>query len=551
MSLAIHRTNLLVILSCVAFTGMSRAADTGVLQDSFSSGRSARAEYAKGRDAQTFYVALRVTNESGGLNGSKCVDSGFISWVRKFFYKESRRTALTVSVVGPGETSTSARTIPLFEVSRDEKNPPTCLSDIQTDIQITPFYVADQNSSFTIQSQMVSSKNVDATGAASIVSSATDLLSYAKGSPSAVLTAMVEKGALTSAAAKVDASIQANASEASTEKYTFSLAPWPVSGDWSLQQDQKIFAVKPIIAKSTGIAVDATAVPAIRIELVYQESLLGGGAGKYLPAGKILLVPLVNKDNGNLDSILSEGIEGVKTNQAMAIVDPGAMQSFCRNLHLTLDKFLTNDDSLAARYAVLSSATTLFTAPALSDSINGCFSEAELSRLSVLNAAFKVKDPRADFGNRTRAVQAKTSFLVKALASPSQAALGLPNVSDLANFQVDMPVSIPGLLPTDSHESRLKGEEAIAFLKGSGGFRVACAQSLPLQSTANIALMAQNRSTNKSVAVYVQFGSGDTKGGASATSTSVRRISFYPVEVLQQLLSLPNWPDPDTCPFAS
>ena len=66
--------------------------------------------------------------------------------------------------------------------------------------------------------------------------------------------------------------------------------------------------------------------------------------------------------------------------------------------------------------------------------------------------------------------------------------------------------------------------------------------------------MAQNIKTNKSIGIYVQFANGDVQASAGAgvaPAISARRISFYNVETLQQLLSLPDWPDAETCPFAS
>src|ERR1035438_4671364 len=59
--------------------------DSKQLVDAFLLSSSSQSQYAKDLDERTFYVQLHVTNLRPDLKDTKCVDTSFISWVRKFF----------------------------------------------------------------------------------------------------------------------------------------------------------------------------------------------------------------------------------------------------------------------------------------------------------------------------------------------------------------------------------------------------------------------------------------------------------------------------------
>lgn len=545
-----------------------RPATTGdptlVTKQSFTEGTSAQSEYAKTKAEGSFYIALKSTNLRPDIKPDDCIDDGFFSLIRKVFNKDAKAITIVANVQGPGDAKPA--NIPLFEVSKDEAaSPPSCVTDIK-DITITPYYVATRIPPIKVDASILTKSTPTTSIAQTIVSVASDAIGFTGGS--AWLTKTVNAAATATAAGKVDAAIQANWTKSDQKDYQFEIGPWPNNDDWAHRADQTTFSTGGLISSWTGISVDNSApVPAVKIAPIYLQSVFGGGEGKYQSYDQILNKQLATSQSGTLQSILLNGISGFTTNNAVSIKDVDAMQQFCRQMRNLFANFLTADDALAARFAVLKSDTSYFEVQALQGA-DMCIdrSAGEDSRLPKLNSTFVVPDTgRVMMDTRKEFVDHRISAIAKVLNydpnSVDQANLktALQSLlSDPSKFSLKVAGDSVPVFPPNGDGKPLggTGDIAVAQLLAAGAFRIGRGSQIPNQSISNIVGVALNKKTGKSSAILVNFANGDPAVGddSKAEVVKVNSISFMPVDFVASLTSLDKpadnqrpWPDPDSC----
>jgi hypothetical protein len=538
-------SGLLFITGCAGPTGPQPApADPDQIKKAFAFERSASAEYAKNKDGGDFYVSLRVQNLRP-IAPDKCLDKSFVAWVRKFFYQDAKRIALVLKVKGPDDIESDVRTVPLFETSQDEKTS-SCLTDIQTERDITNKYVADRAKPFDIAATIETDSDPAVSGAQTTLAAANTILSYVAGSAS--LTKVVAGSALADAAHKVDDSLRDNFKHKSRQRVQFSLSPWPqgTGNDWSNHNDRAVFSVGDLSSTATGIVSDNTGQPNVAISLNYDISLFGGGPGHYFSADRILAQRVATANQADLNSILKNGIGGFTSNQGKAITTAEAITSFCSELRSGLTKYFTDDDALAARYAVLKMSTTYMVSETLQRA-PGCFEETDAARLLQLNAAYTMPDlARTDRTNRQAFVDTRVRRVAKALAARTRDALAATTDTpdaftvDVSMVRKSMPVRSDGK-PWDT----AKGNDAFDMLISAGRLRLGCAVAIPNQNLAIIPAVVLIDRTHKPVGALLEFGSGVPDGGTEA-KTDLRSITLLPLGVVQRLYALPPWTE-DTC----
>jgi len=174
--------------------------DPKQLTSAFSLTSSTQSNYAQNLDEATFYYRLNIQNARQDLNGQKCVDKSFMSWIRKFFKSDAKSISLAAAITMP---DTTKQQIPLFQISMDEQsNPPQCLTTVLTSEPLTPFFVARQGGIFTLDISSKTQQNVTITVANTTVSAATDLLSLTGGSAWLMKNVATTKSAVANAVNK-------------------------------------------------------------------------------------------------------------------------------------------------------------------------------------------------------------------------------------------------------------------------------------------------------------------------------------------------------------
>lgn len=520
------------------------------LTEAFVLDTSAQARYAQNLDEATFYVQLAADNLRSDLTGTKCVDQSFLSWIRKFFKQDAKSISLVATVRMPDATT---QKIPLFQVSMDEKaKPPQCLTSILTSEPITPIFVGRQGSSFKLDVQALTQSNVTLTPAATTVAAASDLLSMTGGSAWLLKNVATTQTAVSNAVSKIDSSLSSNWSSTNQTDYQFAIGPWPSDGNWSAHQDLAKFAAGSLVAKAGGVNVDTNLLPTLTIGLQYRTSVFGTGPGHYVPEDQILSTRLASNQGDSLVNILKLGIGGFTTDKAVAISDATAMTTFCNGMRQNFANFLTVNDALAARHAVLLDATGFYQSSILRNA-PGCESDSEVAQLKTLSNSFTFPPDiaRETAANRSNFVRARGSLITTALlAATGDKIQNL--VADQSKFALLISGDVKTVFPniTEGQSVGGIGASAIAQLAGAGPFRTGCWAAIPAQSLRNIVGMALNKKTGNSAAILIEFDSNFPGAGTnpSKDAPKVTKISFMPVSIVQTLTGLPDWPS-DSCPL--
>jgi hypothetical protein len=526
--------------------------DTNQLVAAFKLNSSSQSDYAKNLEEATFYYQLNIQNLRQDLDGQKCVDKSFMSWIRKFFKADAKSISLTASVTMP---DTTKQQIPIFQISMDEQSsPPQCLTKILTSEPLTPFFVGRRGGIFTLDVTAKTQQNVTFSAANATVSAASDLLSLTGGSAWLMKNVATSQAAVASAVNKIDTSLSNNWSSTAQTDYEFAVSPWPSDGDWSHQKDLAEFAVGSLVATAGGISVNPQLLPTLNIGLQYRTSLFGGGPGHYLPEAQILSSHLASNAGDTLENILKIGVGGFTTAQALAISDAKAMSQFCHSMQQTFSNFLTTDDELAARHAVLVEDTAFYQSSILHGA-DGCESSSDISRLKQLSSGFTYPDtlnrPQPRDINRSNFVKQRGSLLTNALLAGNSDKIS-SIVADPTKFILavssDAEDVFPNLVPNQSLNG--VGATAISTLAGAGSFRSGCWSALPTQNLRNMVGAVLNKKTGNSSAIIVAFDSDFPGPGAdpSTDRPKVTKLTFLSPDVVQEIGNVPNWPDP-SCPL--
>jgi hypothetical protein len=549
-----------LLTSCCHSAGASRdtsktESDPKQLSKAFFPSASPQATSARNREEATFYVQLQAVNLRPNLQGKKCIDQSFLAWIRKFFNKEAKSITLVATITGPDETANEARKIPLFEIDKDEtKNPPLCLTDIVASEPITSLYVARRTADFHLDVQALTKQVANVTAAQTTVSAAADLLSLTGGSSWLLKNVAKSQAEVTNAVRKVDNSLGANWSQTSQETYHFDMNAWPIDDDWDHHFDRADFAVGSLVPTAGGITVDQNRLPTLRISLRFVNSVFGGGPGHYISEDDILATHLTSKTGDALGDVFKLGVSGFTTDQAIAITDPNAMANFCNSMRQNFPNFLTTDDALAARHAVLLRRTNFYNLAKLKTAI-GCETPKDIERLKKLNSAFEFPDlDRPSGENRSAFVKKRGEDLVStALIANSKDKL-TAIMADPKTFTFFVSNDVRTVFPEPSDGKTwggATGTDAINQLIEAGGFRSGCWQALPTQNLRNLVGMALSKRTGNSAAILVEFDADYPGPGAETTADlgKVRKISFFSVAAIHALTDLPDWPS-SSCPLA-
>jgi hypothetical protein len=540
-----------VVGPLVASPGYGQALDESKqLTAAFTLDSSPHAQYAQNLEEATFYTQLDVVNLRQNLGGEKCVDASFFTWVRKFFKNDAKSISLVASITMPDNTT---QKIPLFQISMDE-HAKQCLTSILTSEAITPVFVARRGNTFILAAQAKTQQVVTLNPAGTTVAAATDLLSMTGGSAWLLKNVAATQTTVASAVSKIDASLSNNWSSTNQVDYQFELNPWPADNNWASHRDEAKFAVGSLVSKASGVNVDGTLLPTLTIGLRYTTSLFGGGPGHYVPEEQVLSTRLASSKADSFDNILKLGIGGFTTDQALSIADARAMTRFCNSMRSNFANYLTTDDALVARHAVLLDATSFYQSAVLR-SAPRCESEDEVSRLKTLSSAFvfPANLQREAAVNRSSFVKARGRLIATAfVAGTSDRIQSI--IANSSTFALLISAEVKSVFPNlgDGQTSGgTIGEAAITQLAGAGGFRVGCWAALPTQNLLNMVGMALNKKTGNSAAILVEFDSNFPGAGAdpSKDTAKVTKISFLPVSITQALGSLPNWPD-ESCPLS-
>jgi len=524
---------------------------TKQLTAAFTLDKSTHAQYAQNLEEATFYAQLEVVNLRQGLGGMKCVDASFFTWIRKFFKNEAKSITLVASITMPDNTT---QKIPLFQISIDEHAKPTpqCLTSIMTSEAITPYFVARRGSTFRLNVQAKTQQNATLNPAATTVAAAADLLSMTGGSAWLLKNVATTQTAVATAVSKIDASLSDNWSSVNQADYQFELSPWPADDNWIGHQDEAKFAVGNLVSKASGVTVDQTLLPTLTIGLRYTVSRFGGGTGHYIPEDHILSTHLASDVGDSFTNILKLGVGGFTTDQALSIKDASAMTRFCNLMRTNFANYLTADDALVARHAILANATGFYQSAVLNKAPQ-CESESDVNRLKTLSSGF-VFGPdlqRTVAVNRSNFVKARGKLITTALTAASSDKIQAIT-SNSSTFNLLISGDVKSVFPNlaDGQAIGGSGTAALSQLAEAGGFRSGCWAALPTQNLRNMVGMVENRKNHNTASIFVEF-DADFPGpdaDPSKDSAKVTKISFLPVAITQALGSLPNWPD-DSCPL--
>ncbi len=486
------------------------------------------AEYPKDKGPQSFYVRLRSVAKWEAKSEAVCVDKSFSAWVRKWFHEDSASTALVARVRAPGESQFES--IPLFETTVSE-NPGTCTSHV-VNRPITPFYIVDPGQSFEVNVSMKWSEDSNVTGAASLVEAANDILGLTGGS--AKLISMVAADSVAKGAAKVDESIAKHWKQSNQNDNDGQISPYPPrSIAWSDHRDGLSFKAAQVVAEWSGVKVAKDRVPAVDIIPEYLDSYFSIN-GSYMNTARILAKPIGIEDEQSLRNLLRVGLGGLNTVAARQISTAHAMRQFCTDLRQLLSSFLTENDELVSRYAILALETTYMDSAELRN--DQCLSSNEVKKLAELDPDFSVPqiDNRETRESRDRAVQERMLPITRALRQQNRDAFN-SLLSDPETFTLHV-------INSDVFPTREKGEWG-----GIGEAGIEQLMSLPMRSgcyeapseqSLNAILMIALLPNSNSTGVLARFDeSGKLKG-----------LFFSAPDFVADLTGTKDWPAP-SCPL--
>lgn len=383
--------------------------------------------------------------------------------------------------------------------------------------------------------------------AGTTVAAATDLLSMTGGSAWLLKNVATTQAAVSSAVSKIDTSLSNNWSSTNQVDYQFELSPWPSNGKWSNHQDEAKFSAGSLVSKASGVTVNETLLPTLTVGLQYTTSLFGDGPGHYVPEDQVLSTHIASNVGDSFSNILKLGIGGFTTDQALSIADAGAMTRFCNSMRSNFANYLTSDDSLVARHAVLLDATSFYQSARVRNA-PGCENEDDVTRLKALSGHFQFPADlqRETDTNRSTIVKARGKLVAAALVSGASAKIQSV-VSNNAAFALLISEDVKSVFPNLSTGQPIGGTggAAISQLAGGGGFRVGCWAALPTQNLRNMVGVALNKNTGNSAAILIEFDSNfpGPDVDPSKDPAKITEISFLSVSITQGLASLPNWPE--------
>ncbi len=493
----------------------------GQLQRIVQDGRSNVINYPIGKPQQSFYMRLR-SEALWNQTDTTCVDQSFSAWIRKWFHSDAASTALVASIQAPGEIE--AKSVPLFEATVAE-SPNECTTRV-VNRPITPYYLVNSGQGFGINVSMRWSETASVSGFRSLLDVSKTLLNFTGASANLIEIAGAQE--INAAANKIDQSLAAHWSQSNQDSTEDQISPYPSIGvSLDKHTDTLSFQAAPIVSNWTGVEVSDQRIPAVRIIPEYLTSYFSTNGDDYIDSARILSRSLGISNSHSLRDMLRVGlVGGVSTVAARTLTTQSAMRQFCTDLRQTLSRFLTVNDELAARYAILALETAYLASDNLRD--DQCLSATDLTALATMRDSFKVPalTRQQDF-ERTQFVETRMRPVTAALRNKDISSIdGL--VADKDAFAIT--VMNPEVFPDNSDGWGGTGEEAIQQLQ-SLTIRSGCYQAPPGQNLTTISAIAllPNQKNSGLLATFNEDG-------------KVARLVFADPEFIASLMNTPSWP---------
>jgi hypothetical protein len=499
-------------------------------------------QFAKSLSPHHFYMALEVKDLTPHAP-TTCSDTSVLSWLRKIVKKDAVNVALTASVTDPaGDMPTS---IPIYSASKDETaSPAACATNI-LDKLITPYYLTDAAHPFQVTVSVKAANTTNVTASAEAVTVASTVLTYTGANGN--LIKELGGAPITAITSAIDGSLSKNYSATSTDSYSFSIDAYPDSAgavpqqsDWDAHKDAAEFGAPALQTSAWGVQIGADDRPTVLIYPTYLASMFGNGtAGQYPAPEDLMAQTLLPAGQGSLHDLLALGTSGVSTATSQSISDPTQMDGFCRSTRQLFAKFLTDDDLLAAQYAVLKFDTNYFTVAALRAAPN-CLSDPDRARLLVLSPGYTlpVITP-AIAANRDGLVLARTTAVAHALLNAGAPGALTAVISDPSHFQLVVTPELANAFPTPTEGKTWGGigDDAVAQLSQLGILRVGCGVVTTNQTAKVIAGIALMRTNGIAVAIMMTFTNDDPAvGAADAAAPALASVKFYPLQTAKDFM---------------
>lgn len=224
------------------------------------------------------------------------------------------------------------------------------------------------------------------------------------------------------------------------------------------------------------------------------------------------------------------------------------MSQFCSGMRTQFSNFLTIDDGLAARHAVLLRRTNFYSLANLHGAAN-CESDTEVTSLKTLNSHFEFPPiARTTNDDRSPFVQNRgNKMLIPALLLANKDALtGI--VADPTKFTFAVAKDVTNAFPDPPTGVKtwgdITGTAAIDQLVQAGSFRTGCWSALPAQNLRNLIGVALNKKTGNSSGILVEFNADYPGPGVDPATDKgkVSKITFLSISTVQTVTGLADWP---------
>lgn len=386
------------------------------LQESVQPVTTSQAAFARERQPFSFYARLRAVPMGPAIQTGTCTDPAFGAWLRHALPEGAGSAALLADIRLPG--AAQGQVLPLLEVTVAE-DPASCVTRI-VDQPLTPYALVAPNQGFDAGISLSWSGPAVPARDDGVIAAAEEYFSLSDGA--AGLIALVESDRIASAGGRIDDVLERGWTASELEPVSARLGPYPrATGDWDGHADALAFQPGAAIADWREEGAAAGPVPALRLEPEYLASFFTT-AGRTMTPLEVLTRPIGLDGSHALGPLLRGGLGGLSTAGAARIDTPSDMLRFCNGLKGLLSRFLTEQDGLLARQAVLALQMPNYLASAALRS-EACLSRSEVRDLAQVSPDLALPDlKRERLSQRDAGVRARMLPITVALRNQDQAA---------------------------------------------------------------------------------------------------------------------------------
>lgn len=451
------------------------------LQESVQPVTTSQAAFARERQPFSFYARLRAVPMGPAIRTGTCTDPAFGAWLRHALPEGAGSAALLADIRLPG--AAQGQVLPLLEVTVAE-DPASCVTRI-VDQPLTPYTLVAPNQGFDAGISLSWNGSAVPARDDGLIAAAEEYFSLSDGA--AGLIALVESDRIASAGARIDNVLERGWTASELEPVSARLGPYPqANGDWDGHADALAFQPGAAIADWREEGAASGPVPALRLEPEYLASFFTR-AGQTLTPLEILTRPVDLDGNHALGPLLRGGLGGLSTAGAARIDTPSDMLRFCNGLKGLLSRFLTEQDGLLARQAVLALQMPNYLASAALRS-EACLSRSEAGELAQISPDLALPDlERERLSQRDAGLRARMLPITVALRNQDQAAFKRL-LADPASFTLH--VLEEGAGPGDRQHPGGIGSAAIRQVMAAS-MRSGCYRAPPEQGLAAIPAIAR------------------------------------------------------------